>query len=511
MLSLIKYKKSENILSFLCFLLISFCALFFATKSSPFYIFNDWVDPNAYMTMAKGWLSGLVPYRDLFDHKGPVLYIIYIAAYLISNNSFLGVYIMESIFLAVSLFFIFKIARLFLDRQYAYISSILFIPVFCSLNKQGGSAEEFTLAFQIIFLYIFFRFFRKKIEKSDIRLLFCSGILIGIIALIKFNIVIYCFILLIPIICTPIIDKNISLAIKYIICVSIGILCALLPFIIYFYTHHSLNDFIQSYILFNQKYGNADIRHALGFLIPLYTVPEVAKPYILCNSFIIGGLILFMFKNIQGSPIYKLSLILAFWIAYISIYSSASVHPYSYLPLTVFSILFPIGLFSFIKRKGKMKSIFIPTICIAFTISASYIFKRSMINSRTDYMFPIDCAQYINSNKNNTCRILQISLDKGLLFLTKSPAYNKYYYRPNISFSRFPELYNSYLADIDSETPPHYIYYEKELSNQTNTEEIKKELYLEKTINSRYILIKDHLEHNRWITIGQYLYKLKEE
>ena len=61
-----------------------------ASKCSFLYPFNDWVDANIFFTMGKGMMNGRVLYRDLYDHKGPLLYFIHGIAYLISNKSFLG-------------------------------------------------------------------------------------------------------------------------------------------------------------------------------------------------------------------------------------------------------------------------------------------------------------------------------------------------------------------------------------------------------------------------------------
>lgn len=37
-------------------------------------------DPGRYLTVAQGWMEGLMPYRDLFDHKGPLVYVFHLFA-----------------------------------------------------------------------------------------------------------------------------------------------------------------------------------------------------------------------------------------------------------------------------------------------------------------------------------------------------------------------------------------------------------------------------------------------
>jgi len=85
-------------------LLISVLFLLIATKSSPLYPFNNWADANISFTMGKGMMNGKVLYRDLFDHKGPYMYLLFGLGYLISNTSFLGIFIFQIISFSIFLF-----------------------------------------------------------------------------------------------------------------------------------------------------------------------------------------------------------------------------------------------------------------------------------------------------------------------------------------------------------------------------------------------------------------------
>lgn len=75
--------------------IVAVVAITICSKSSPLYPLNDWVDANCFMTVGKSMIHGLVPYRDLIEQKGPLLYMIHAVAALISETSFLGVYFIE--------------------------------------------------------------------------------------------------------------------------------------------------------------------------------------------------------------------------------------------------------------------------------------------------------------------------------------------------------------------------------------------------------------------------------
>lgn len=82
---------------------IAAIALVLCSKSSPLYVLNDWMDANIFFTMGKSMFRGKVLYRDVFDHKGPVLYFLYGLASLIDYTGFTGVLMVEIIAFALFL------------------------------------------------------------------------------------------------------------------------------------------------------------------------------------------------------------------------------------------------------------------------------------------------------------------------------------------------------------------------------------------------------------------------
>ena len=75
-------------------LLLSAAFLLICSKSSPLYPMNDWVDVHCFLTLGNGMLHGKVPYVDLYEQKGPVLYFIYAIVALFNQKSFWGQYLL---------------------------------------------------------------------------------------------------------------------------------------------------------------------------------------------------------------------------------------------------------------------------------------------------------------------------------------------------------------------------------------------------------------------------------
>lgn len=134
--------------------------LLVCTKSSPLYPMNDWVDVNCFYTMGNSLLEGLVPYRDLYEQKGPVLYFIYALVALFSPGSYLGVYLLEVATFGLFLYYSGKIARLYLDTP---LSVWLLVTVEAGLIlisrafAHGSSVEEMCLFMSAYGLYVALR------------------------------------------------------------------------------------------------------------------------------------------------------------------------------------------------------------------------------------------------------------------------------------------------------------------------------------------------------------------
>ena len=159
-------KKSDGMLLKMAFaLLVSFAVLTVCSKNSFLYPLNDWVDVNCFFTVGRGIKHGLVPYRDLYDQKGPLLYYVYALASLISERSFIGVFAIEVLLFASFLYIGGRIATLLCERPEAFwltaVGLCIGIPLTPAFSH-GGSAEEFFLPVFATALYIVLKAMRER-------------------------------------------------------------------------------------------------------------------------------------------------------------------------------------------------------------------------------------------------------------------------------------------------------------------------------------------------------------
>ena len=174
------------------------------TTSSPIYPFNVWDDTNVYFTLGREILNGRVPYRDLYEQKGPIFLFMYSFAALISKTGFTGVWVLECI--AASLFSVFswKTVKLFINDIPKY--AIGLVPVLLSavytlgMFNYGGSAEELCFPLMSVVFFIALKMIRAgKSSLPDKKSSFVCGIIFGIIFWSKYTLLgfIFAFIVLI--------------------------------------------------------------------------------------------------------------------------------------------------------------------------------------------------------------------------------------------------------------------------------------------------------------------------
>ena len=126
---------------------IAALVLVWCSKSSPLYAFNDWMDANIFFTMGKSMLHGRVLYRDVFDHKGPVLYLLYGLAACVDNTGFGGVLLLETAAFAAFLWLGLRSAEAICGRALHPAWTALPAAAVAASRafSHGGSAEELLL------------------------------------------------------------------------------------------------------------------------------------------------------------------------------------------------------------------------------------------------------------------------------------------------------------------------------------------------------------------------------
>src|SRR3990167_3460919 len=103
-------------------------------------------DQGGYATIARGWLDGTIPYRDLWDNKGPLLFLWYAASFLTLGESVIAPRVLAGMAAGLSVPFVWATARTLFGRREAALAAGLFALSFVNLYIQvTANAEVFML------------------------------------------------------------------------------------------------------------------------------------------------------------------------------------------------------------------------------------------------------------------------------------------------------------------------------------------------------------------------------
>jgi len=124
-------------------------------STSPLF-FNEGMDSAIFKTMGRAWLDGHIPYRDIFDHKGPFLYLLNaLGQWLIPGRA--GIFILQCFSFWLFIICMWKTAALFIDGWRRLLSIFLVLILAGAFFCEGNQCEEWMLPFVGWCLYLLLR------------------------------------------------------------------------------------------------------------------------------------------------------------------------------------------------------------------------------------------------------------------------------------------------------------------------------------------------------------------
>ena len=255
----------------ICFLTAA-VFLFLCTKSSPLYPLNEWVDANIYFTIGKGMMHGYVPYLNLYDQKGPIAFLLFGIASLISGTSFFGVYVIETIAFSFFLFAAYRIAALYTEKFALIVLPVISAFVLGSLSfSHGGSLEELMMPLFAWSLYDTLRYFKESYPNSvPLGMIGRNALFAGVMLFGKFTFLAFYVVWMGVIAISQLMAKHVKRAFSasglfLLVMFSVGI-----PLVVYFALNGALKDFLYYYFyanIFNYSWTDKSSLLTTAFVI----------------------------------------------------------------------------------------------------------------------------------------------------------------------------------------------------------------------------------------------------
>ncbi|MBR4040018.1 MAG: hypothetical protein IKJ11_07965 [Clostridia bacterium] len=260
--------KRKNMYIALASLIASAVLLLLCSQCSPLYPTNVWPDANCLLTVGRVMKEGGVVYRDIYEQKGPTLYLIHALAACISDGSFLGVYVMEVLSFAAVLYLT---CLMSLRRKQATSSfcDALLIGAFVLTGSAffcGDSAEEFCLPYLMGTLYLVFGHYDEHEEPMPAGAMFICGLMAGMVATIKFTILGFFVGLCVAEGVCALRRDGFVRALKSALAFLAGMLLPIGAWCVYFASHGALSDFYRAYVYNNIFLYSDETRTLMSFL-----------------------------------------------------------------------------------------------------------------------------------------------------------------------------------------------------------------------------------------------------
>jgi 4-amino-4-deoxy-L-arabinose transferase-like glycosyltransferase len=106
-----------------------------------------------------GWrlINGDIPYKDVWDHKPPLVYFVDALGLTLTPDSLWGVWLLQFIFLFLTIFFLYKTLDMEFGPLSAVAGTIILTSGLLTIVERGNVTEQYALAFQALGIWLFMK------------------------------------------------------------------------------------------------------------------------------------------------------------------------------------------------------------------------------------------------------------------------------------------------------------------------------------------------------------------
>lgn len=436
-------RNQKAILALLC-LITSGVLLLLCSQSSPMYPLNVWEDSNCLMTVGRVMKAGGVVYRDIYEQKGPTLYLLHVIAAYISETTFLGVFILEVLSFSVVLYMAYLMVR-HKRNTVADFGAVALIGACILVSgafSRGDSAEEFCLPFLMGALYLVFCHYGETEGPMALRALFVCGLFSGVVATIKFTILGLFVGLCAAEGVLALRAGGMKRALKSAAVFLCGMLLPILAWCVYFVAHDALDDFYMVYIYNNVFVYSDEGRTILDIIRDIYSTVRNNLLWM-----VPAGMSMLAFLLDHGEKMQlRLAVFCMALCAFVTVYLLGRTWHYSPLVLSVFALMGCRTLPVAIDRKRKKTRIAVGVLCYTLALASGVwltpnTFLRGMPQ---EDLAQFRLAKYVHEGAS----LLQYSsLDDGLYLVADRLPPFKYFVRLNVGLEEMYDELDRYVRE----------------------------------------------------------------
>jgi hypothetical protein len=412
-----------------------------------------------------GWrfLNGDFPYKDVWDHKPPLIYFVDALGIALTPDSLWGIWFLQFIFLFFTLFLIYKLLDRELGLAAALVGTVTLTSGLLTILEKGNVTEEYALVFQALCFGLFVSAWKNDFP---IRTSFWIGVLGGLAFYFKqttIGIWITYGLILLVIRFTqrkfPLQDLGALLA---------GWLVPSILLILYLASQGAFADFWEQAFLYNFVYIGK--HEGIRRLIPVFIkgFAYLQNGWVLYLA-IFGWMAALAYTwvqrkqlFVQSPPLVLIALVNLPIEVFLITISGRSILHYYLTPLPVMAILAGTLVFTMPVLIGMLRPIdtqkaqkWVPGMILATVLlgqwgQVTYFPSYVGVLSDNDYAEVID---YVSKNTNENDSVLLIGAESVVNFLARRAAPTRYVYQyPLATLGRRP-MFEEYFNEILTNKP----------------------------------------------------------
>lgn len=437
----IKYISSENS-GFRLVVWTIFAIVFsLGMPLSPITLQCPTVDSAIFMICAQWMQDGLVMYKDMFDHKGPLIYLFDMAGLKMGVT---GVWLLCAFFSILTTYVVFHICRIYSNAKHSFVASLCFL-LMVVITGGDNTVELVAMPFVALAMLVLMR---PLHEKREVPLLsvFCATICLSATFLLKPNLGAAIAFLALVIFMDLFRNFTVRRLCGYLLAFVGGVVIVFLPFFLWLNNLGAWDDYISVFWKFNMEYSSN-----LSLASKFVTFFQLFVLYIPCLVSW-GFVILCTIREWKTEKRIEILWLLAMlmFVGYVT--SGVSGFRFGHYLLPVF-IVFAI----FIAKAFESAPVMLKTVmCGVVALWLCYFgykdYKTFQNSNSSKLLENIEIAEYVKANTSATDRICLYGVDASVYLLSERKSVTRYIYQ-NPIFGIRPSMYDEFVRDINSKHP----------------------------------------------------------
>ena len=240
-------------------LLFGILSFVFLNLFSPYTsILNKYygIDTAQYWVIGKGILQGKMPYVDLFDHKGPIIFLVWALGCFLGNGTKCGILFLQTVSLTVCLVYMDKLVELFrVGAKKKIIVFLMFFYIFCGTIVEGGLTEEWALPCSIYVIYIACLYIRAQLRIPVWKYAFIMGSMFAYVGGMRVNNAVCIGITVLFLGCLLLLQHKYKEFIQSVFTFLCGIIVIITPIAIWFLWQKGWDEMIYGSLTYNYVYA----------------------------------------------------------------------------------------------------------------------------------------------------------------------------------------------------------------------------------------------------------------